>query len=114
MEREEPAAAIDPARIGQALGREAERRPEGGVFEYHLPNEPVAVSLRLSVDPRRRTASLYLRGTNGFLGFVHLAGIQQVQIDEENGEVSFTIREGSVSRLAVQRGGVFIITIREA
>jgi hypothetical protein len=77
MEREQPRRAVDPAEIGAALQRVAVKRPERDVIDFHLGNNALAVSLRLSVDRERKDASLYLRGSTAFLGFVHVSNIAQ-------------------------------------
>ena len=111
MEREEPAQPIDIAAIGRALECYPEQRSGSSVFEYRLRNHPLGLSLRLSVDPERRTVSLYLRGPTAFLGFVHIANIQGVSIDPVKGEVSFGAGD-PVSELSIQSTGVFLAISR--
>ena len=109
MERERPPLAIDPAEIGAALQCAPAKAPESDIFEYQLKNEPVGISLRLALDRERRAVSLYLRGANGFLGFVHVANVVQVSVDRAKGEVTFIGDADVTTQLSVQRGGVFLV-----
>ena len=110
MEREKPAQPIDIAAIGRALECYPEQRSGSGIFEFRLRNEPLGLSLRLSVDPERRTVSLYLRGPTAFLGFVHMSGIRQVSIERRKGEVTFISEGEMTSQLSIQSAGVFLVT----
>jgi len=108
MEHEQPGQQIDIEAIAAALGCMPERR--GSLFEYRLSNDPLGLTLRLSIDPERGMVSLYLRGATTFLGFVHITGVIQAKIDEAKGEVNFVSDDTSSAHLTVQRNGVFLVT----
>ena len=109
MEREIPPFP-DPATIGRVLRCQPETGSSPDVFDYRLRNEHLGISMRLTVDYARRAAMLYLRGSNAFLGFVHLPGIEQVALDESKGEVTFLAEGALTSQLSVQSVGVFVVT----
>ena len=112
MEREESGKLFDTVAIGEAL--ECEPQSRGAhVVEFNLTNDLLGIWAKLAVIEPRRGVSLYLRGRQAFLGFVHIEGIAQVFINKRKGEVTF-IGEGDVtSQLSVQRGGVFLVTRHE-
>ncbi len=100
---------FDPAEIGRALRCEPHARPEGAV-DFQLRNELLDISLKLTVDPKKRTVSIYLRGSSAFLGFIHLIDVEEMRVDEERAEVWFLAGDGE--KLAVQDVGVFLLTTR--
>lgn len=107
---EDEPKAIDLAAIASTLGLEPERAAAGHVT-FVLRNEPLNLTLRLTVDPSRRAATLYLRGPTAFLGFVHLGAIEDVQLDAGKHQVAFVAAgAGGRSTLKVERAGVFTLT----
>ena len=103
---------FDAVAIGEALECEPQSRG-ANVVEFNLTNDLLGIRAKLAVIEPRRGVSLYLRGRQAFLGFIHINRIERVSIDKRKGEVTF-IGEGDVtSQLSVQRGGVFLVTRHE-
>lgn len=109
MERERTPLEFDAAEMARALRSEPQARSEGAV-DFQLRNELLDISLRLTVDPTKRTVSIYLRGSSAFLGFMHMIDIEEMRADEERAEVWFLAGDGE--KLAVQDVGVFLLTTR--
>src|SRR3990170_1205303 len=103
--------AIDLISIGRTLGVEPELTGESTPVTFVLRNEPLNLSLRLTIDRSRRAATLYLRGPTAFLGFVHLGPIDYIQMDAAKNQVAFVAAGGDgKSTLKVERAGVFTFT----
>ena len=103
--------AIDLIAIGRTLGVEPELTGKSTPVTFVLRNEPLNLSLRLTIDRSRRAATLYLRGPTAFLGFVHLGAIEGVQLDAAKNQVAFVAAGGDgKSTLKVERAGVFTFT----
>lgn len=102
---------FDTAAIGEALACPPERRGPD-VVGFNLTNDHIGISLRLDVIEPRRAVSLYLRGVQGFLGFVHIERVEKVVVDKFKGEVTFISPEDGSCQMSVQSTGVFLVTQR--
>ena len=104
---------MDVSAIRRVLGIAPEERGERRPFTFILRNEDLLLSLHLTINPQERSLSLYLRGDNGFLGFLHLGSVARIEVDEPQQQVSFVIlHEEGQSVLKIERGGVFALTQR--
>ena len=82
---------------------------------FVLRNDDQRLSVHLTMDPLERSLSLYLRGDNGFLGFLHLGSVDHLEVDEAKQQVAFVIKHGDgETLLKVEHGGVFALTQRRS
>ncbi len=104
--------AMDLAAIASTLGVAPDRTGESTPVTFVLRNEPLNLSLRLTIDRSRSAVTLYLRGPTAFLGFVHLAPIEDVRLDAAKNQVAFMGAIGAAGKatLKVERAGVFTLT----
>jgi len=91
--------------IAPSLGVPETKGPDGSL-QWDLENPVAGTKALVAYNPVSRTASVYVRSGNAFIGYTALEPVTTVFTDLDEGEVEFVAREAS---LAVTADGVFFV-----
>ncbi len=102
----EPVSQEDLDDVAPSLGV-PESKGADGSLQWDVENPIAGTRVLVAYNPESRTASVYVRSGNAFIGYTALDSVAAVLSDLDEGEVEFIGRQGL--NLAVTADGVFFV-----
>ena len=93
--------------IAPSLGVPENRGPDGSL-QWDIENPVAGTKALVAYNEETRTASVYLRAGNAFIGYTALEPVTSVLTDLDEGEVEFVSGRAGLT-LAVTADGVFFV-----